>query len=79
MSWIHTHIESRPYVLYQWLAILKRVHTMYHDDPKLPSANTNSFQERFEKCFLSITKCNKRIMDYSVPVTDASVINAENI
>ena len=74
-----THIQSRPYVLYQWLAILQRLHPLYKDDPKLPSANADSFSQLFRQFCSAIKKCNRTIMENAITVTDASAINAENL
>ena len=51
-----THIQSRPYVFYQWLSILQRMHPLYKDDPQLPQANAGSFVQLFRQFCSDITK-----------------------
>jgi hypothetical protein len=67
-----THLQARPYVVFQWLAVLQHVHPLYKDDPKL---NLQDF------CLFKgfISECNGAVMDNAIAITEQSALDADQI
>ncbi len=45
-------LSARPFVVYQWLSVLQRVHCKYQDDPQLP--DFSEFSAHVEACNKSV-------------------------
>ena len=69
---MQTHLRARPWVVFQWLCVLQRVHPDYAADPQLEPCHFKDFK-------LFVEKCDKAAMATAIAVTDESVRNAEKV
>ena len=69
---MQSFLQARPYVVYQWLVVLQRVHPMYANDPILHATQYEHFRKY-------IAMCNKTITDQAQVLDDDNVNNADKI
>ena len=58
-------IQARPYVIYQWLLVLRQVNPLYTDDPALPS---------FATVKRIIDKTNEAVIEQAQQISDPQTI-----
>ncbi|CAB9516444.1 helicase PIF1 [Seminavis robusta] len=70
---MQTFLQLRPFVLYQWLTVLRSCHPLYKYDPPLPPLH------EFGDMKKTIAYCNRALMEAGIPVTTERALAAEQI
>jgi len=63
-------LSARPFVVYQWLSVLQRVHSEYQGDPKLPD---------FSEFATQVEACNQSVFANAEHIRDKETLNAEKV